>query len=64
MIDSPDSLLAANAGQGRAMSEIYAPMMRALVVAALMLATATLMLVALNTARAAGTPHAVISTTV
>jgi len=46
------------------MSEIYAPMMRALVVAALMLATATLMLVALNTARAAGTPNAAISTTV
>ena len=36
------------------MTETYAPMMRALVVAALALATATLMLVALNTARAAG----------
>jgi hypothetical protein len=35
------------------MSDIYAPIMRALVVVALMLATATLMLVALNTARAA-----------
>ena len=38
------------------MSDIYAPMMRALVVVALMLATATLMLVALNTARAANAP--------
>lgn len=36
------------------MTEIYAPVMRALVVVALALATATLMLVALNTARAAG----------
>ena len=36
------------------MTETYAPMMRALVAAALALATATLMLVALNTARAAG----------
>jgi hypothetical protein len=35
------------------MSEIYAPVMRALVVAALMLATATLMFVAVNTAKAA-----------
>jgi hypothetical protein len=35
------------------MSHIYAPMMRALVVAALMLATATLMFVAVNTAKAA-----------
>ena len=38
------------------MSEIYAPMMRALVVAALTLATATLMFVAVNTAKAAGQP--------
>jgi hypothetical protein len=45
------------------MSEIYAPMMRALVVAALMLATATLMLVALNTARAAEAAPAVAFTT-
>ena len=37
------------------MSEIYAPIMRVLVVAALVLATATLMVVAVNTARAAGT---------
>ena len=36
------------------MSDIYTPVMRALVVAALVLATATLMLVAVNTARAAG----------
>jgi len=34
------------------MSGIYAPIMRLLVVAALVLATATLMIVALNTARA------------
>jgi hypothetical protein len=40
------------------MSDIYAPMMRALVVVALILATATLMLVALNTARAADRPSA------
>lgn len=45
------------------MSEIYAPMMRALVVAALMLATATLMLVALNTARATEAAPAVAFTT-
>ncbi|HEY7230665.1 MAG TPA: hypothetical protein VH558_09880 [Pseudolabrys sp.] len=32
---------------------VYAPLMRALVVVALVLATATLMLVAVNTARAA-----------
>jgi hypothetical protein len=32
---------------------VYAPLMRALVVVALMLATATLMYVAVNTARAA-----------
>jgi hypothetical protein len=37
------------------MSNVYAPVMRALVVVALVLATATLMLVAVNTARAAGT---------
>jgi hypothetical protein len=37
------------------MNEIYAPIMRVLVVAALVLATATLMLVAVNTVRAAGT---------
>jgi hypothetical protein len=36
------------------MSNIYAPIMRALVVAALVLATATLMVVAVNTVRAAG----------
>jgi hypothetical protein len=36
------------------MSNVYAPVMRALVVVALVLATATLMLVAVNTARAAG----------
>ena len=35
------------------MLHIYAPVMRALVVMALVLATATLMLVAVNTARAA-----------
>lgn len=35
------------------MSNVYAPMMRALVVIALVLATATLMLIAVNTARAA-----------
>ncbi len=34
------------------MSDIYAPFMRALVVGALVLATATLMFVAVNTARA------------
>jgi len=38
------------------MTDIYAPIMRALVVGALILATATLMLVALNTARAANAP--------
>jgi hypothetical protein len=37
------------------MTDIYTPVIRALVVASLMLATATLMLVTLNTARAAGT---------
>jgi hypothetical protein len=37
------------------MTDIYAPVMRALVVVALALATATLMLVAVNTARAGGT---------
>jgi hypothetical protein len=36
------------------MTEIYKPFMRVLVVAALALATATLMLVAVNTVRAAG----------
>jgi hypothetical protein len=36
------------------MADIYTPMVRALVVASLFLATATLMLVAVNTARAAG----------
>jgi len=35
------------------MANIYAPVMRALVVVALVLATATLMFVAVNTARAA-----------
>ena len=34
------------------MSDIYAPMMRAVVVVALVLATATLMFVAVNAARA------------
>lgn len=38
------------------MAHIYAPMMRALVVVALMLATATLMFVAVNKARAAEAP--------
>jgi hypothetical protein len=42
------------------MTEIYAPMMRAFVVAALVLATTTLMLVALNTARASDNPPAPI----
>lgn len=36
------------------MASIYAPVMRALVVAVLALATATLMVVAVNTARASG----------
>lgn len=36
------------------MTNIYKPVMRALVAASLLLATATLMLVAVNTARAAG----------
>jgi uncharacterized protein DUF4189 len=36
------------------MSDIYTPVIRALVVVSLFLATATLMLVAVNTARAAG----------
>jgi hypothetical protein len=36
------------------MTDIYTPVIRALVVASLLLATATLMLVAVNTARAAG----------
>ena len=36
------------------MTDIYTPVIRALVVASLMLAIATLMLVAVNTARAAG----------
>ncbi len=36
------------------MTDIYTPVIRALVVASLMLATATLMLVVANTARAAG----------
>jgi hypothetical protein len=36
------------------MANIYAPVMRALVVAVLALATATLMVVAVNTARASG----------
>jgi multisubunit Na+/H+ antiporter MnhC subunit len=35
------------------MANVYAPVMRALVVLALVLATATLMFVAVNTARAA-----------
>ena len=38
------------------MTNIYAPLMRALVVVALVLATATLMFVAVNTARAATLP--------
>ena len=45
------------------MANIYAPVMRALVVVALVLATATLMFVAVNTARAcpaAGNPSRVI----
>jgi len=36
------------------MTDIYTPVVRALVAASLLLATATLMLVAVNTARAAG----------
>lgn len=36
------------------MSDIYTPMVRAVVVAALLLASATVMLVTMNTARAAG----------
>jgi hypothetical protein len=36
------------------MANIYAPVMRALVVAVLALATATVMVVAVNTARASG----------
>src|SRR5450759_1083127 len=36
------------------MTDIYTPVIRALVAASLLLATATLMLVAVNTARAAG----------
>jgi hypothetical protein len=36
------------------MADVYTPMMRVLVAAALIVATATLMLVTLNTARAAG----------
>ena len=38
------------------MTDIYTPVVRALVAASLLLATATLMLVAVNTARAAGAP--------
>jgi hypothetical protein len=38
------------------MTGIYAPIMRALVVVALVLATATLMFVAVNTARATDVP--------
>ena len=38
------------------MTNIYAPLMRALVVVALVLATATLMFVAVNTARADAPP--------
>jgi hypothetical protein len=38
------------------MTNIYAPLMRALVVVALVLATATLMFVAVSTARAATLP--------
>ena len=38
------------------MTGIYAPIMRALVVVALVLATATLMFVAVNTARATAVP--------
>ncbi len=45
------------------MSNIYAPMMRALVVVALVLATATLMVVALNTARATDRPSGSAVTT-
>ena len=41
-------------GKGRAMTDSYTPTLRALVAATLLLATATLMLVAVNTARAAG----------
>ena len=40
------------------MADNFTPVMRALVVAALLLASATLMLVAVNTARAAGAPTA------
>ena len=38
------------------MTDIYTPVVRALVAASLLLASATLMLVAVNTARAAGAP--------
>jgi len=44
------------------MTDSFTPFMRALVVATLLLATATLMLVAVNTARAAGAPANVAST--
>jgi len=55
LIDSPDSPLSEkNLVWGRVMANIYAPVMRALVVAVLALATATLMVVAVNTARASG----------
>jgi hypothetical protein len=53
LIALADSLLAEWDKQGGAMLHVYAPVMRALVVMALVLATATLMLVAVNTARAA-----------
>ena len=46
--------LATCLGKGRAMTNSFTPVMRALVAATLLLATATLMLVAVNTARAAG----------
>jgi multisubunit Na+/H+ antiporter MnhC subunit len=45
------------------MANIYAPIMRALVVVALVLATATLMFVAVNTARAANSPQSAVSPT-
>ena len=38
------------------MTDIYTPVVRALVAVSLLLASATLMLVAVNTARAAGAP--------
>ena len=54
MIAPPDSRLSGeDAWVGKVMAHIYAPIVRALVVVALVLATATLMLVAVNTVRAA-----------